>query len=103
MKTSQQELGDALTSKEINKAMKEIFKETFHNLGGSQWLTQFVQESPANARVFVQILGKLIPPQTAEVHKPSGVVIDLPWVQRGRLSYRQDLTAVEGGEELQES
>lgn len=103
MKNSQQELGDALTGREINKAMKEIFKETFHNLGGSQWLTAFVQESPANARVFVQILGKLIPPTPAQEQKPSAVVIDLPWVQRGRLSYREDMTPVEDAEELHES
>lgn len=103
MRDLQQQLGDSLTSKEINKAMKDIFKETFHNLGGSQWLTQFVQESPANARVFVQILGKLIPPQPAAMQQPSAVVIDLPWVQRGRLSYRQDMTQVDGAEELQES
>lgn len=101
---TQHELGDALTNREINKAMKDIFKETFHNLGGAAWLTQFVLESDANARVFVQILGKLIPPSPQEIpNPPSAQIIDLPWVQHGRLSYKNDLTKLEGGEELHES
>ena len=95
MKDTSRELGDALTPREIKKAMADIFRETFHNLGGSAWLTQFVQDSPANARVFVQILGKLIPPAPVQVDpkaEQSAVVIDLPWVKEGRLSYRANDT-----------
>lgn len=91
MPGTSRELSDAVTVREVNKAMKDIFKETFVNLGGSAWLTAFVQESPANARVFVQILGKLIPPQPADSKTPGATVIDLPWVRHGRLSYREDL------------
>lgn len=94
-----EQLADALTGREINRAMKEIFRETFDQLGGSMWLTAFVKESPANARVFVQILGKLIPPQAPQKERTPGVVIDLPWVQQGRLSYRQDMERLPDGEE----
>jgi hypothetical protein len=87
----QHNLGDSLTNREINKAVKDIFKETFHNLGGAAWLQRFVSESDANARVFVTVLAKLIPPQSSEKERPNAVVIDLPWVQQGRLSYRQEI------------
>lgn len=100
MSSTQRELGDALTARETTRAMKEIFRETFHNLGGAEWLTQFVQESPANARVFVQILGKLIPPQVEKGGPQSAQIIDLPWVQRGRLSYKTEMQ--QGVEEYQE-
>lgn len=93
MPGSNRELSDAVTVREVNKAMKDIFKETFVNLGGAAWLTAFVQESPANARVFVQILGKLIPPQPAESKNPGATIIDLPWVRHGRLSYREGMDA----------
>lgn len=54
------------------KQLREVFREAFDQLGGSEWLVEFVQSDPANARVFVSAISKLLP---ATVQVTGNVVI----------------------------
>jgi len=49
------------------KQLREVFREAFDQLGGATWLVDFVQEEPANARVFVGAISKLLPAQVQSV------------------------------------
>lgn len=83
-------LDDIVGPRRITKQMREIFRETLDNLGGADWLYQFVQADPTNARVFVQALSKFIAP-TVEPVKPAErqpVVLDIPWISQRRLAYK---------------
>ena len=37
----------------VVKQLREVFRDAFDQLGGASWLVSFVQEDPANARVFI--------------------------------------------------
>lgn len=43
------------------KQLREVFRDAFDQLGGANWLVDFVNEDPANARVFVSAISKLLP------------------------------------------
>jgi hypothetical protein len=43
------------------RQLREVFRDAFDQLGGANWLVEFVQEDPANARVFVSAISKLLP------------------------------------------
>jgi hypothetical protein len=43
------------------KAIKQMFRDAFERLGGTDFLVEFANESEQNKRVFVQALTKLIP------------------------------------------
>lgn len=79
----------------INKQMREMFREAFDNLGGAEWLVDFATRNDQNARVFVQAISKLIPP-TAEPDAKKPVILDVPWLNSNRLSYKhtEDATIV---------
>lgn len=49
------------------KQLREVFRDAFDQLGGADWLVTFVQEDPANARVFIGAISKLLPAQTQSV------------------------------------
>lgn len=49
------------------KQLREVFRDAFDQLGGASWLIEFVEKDPANARVFVGAISKLLPPQTQSV------------------------------------
>lgn len=49
------------------KQLREVFREAFDQLGGAGWLVDFVQAEPANARVFVGAISKLLPAQVQSV------------------------------------
>lgn len=49
------------------KQLREVFREAFDQLGGASWLVDFVQEEPANARVFIGAISKLLPAQVQSV------------------------------------
>ncbi len=49
------------------KQLREVFRDAFDQLGGANWLVDFVQEDPANARVFVSAISKLLPAQVQSV------------------------------------
>ena len=51
MKTNQQNV----------KAIRDVVREAFDRLGGADWLVTFAQASPENSRVFVSLVGRLIP------------------------------------------
>lgn len=47
------------------KQLREVFRDAFDQLGGAAWLVEFVREDPANARVFVSAISKLLPATVA--------------------------------------
>jgi len=47
------------------KQLREVFRDAFDQLGGASWLIDFVNEDPANARVFVSAISKLLPATVA--------------------------------------
>jgi hypothetical protein len=56
----------------VIKQLREVFRDAFDQLGGAAWLVSFVQEDPANARVFISAISKLLP---AQVQVSGNVVI----------------------------
>lgn len=73
---------------QVNRQLRELFREAFDNLGGAAWLTEFAMSSDANARVFVQAISKLLP-ASASPTANERVVIDIPWLTRDRLAYKE--------------
>lgn len=49
------------------KQLREVFRDAFDQLGGASWLVDFVKEDPANARVFISAISKLLPAQTQSI------------------------------------
>ena len=47
----------------VIKQLREVFRDAFDQLGGAAWLVEFVQQDPANARVFISAISKLLPAQ----------------------------------------
>jgi hypothetical protein len=56
-------------------------------MGGAEWLVQFATANDQNARVFVQAISKLLPASATPAEKGK-VIIDIPWLTRDRLAYR---------------
>ena len=73
----------------VNRQLREVFREAFDQLGGAQWLVEFAQTDQANARVFVQAISKLLPASASPNDKSEKIVIDIPWLTRDRLSYKE--------------
>ena len=71
----------------VNRQLRELFREAFDQLGGAQWLVEFAQSEPANARVFVQAISKLLP-ATANPTAQAKIILDVPWLTRERLAYK---------------
>jgi len=72
----------------VTKQLREVFRQAFDRLGGADWLVQFATESDQNARVFVQAISKLLPPNMSP-KEDEKIIIDVPWLTRDRLSYKQ--------------
>lgn len=51
----------------VVKQLREVFRDAFDQLGGASWLVDFVREDPANARVFIGAISKLLPAPTQSV------------------------------------
>jgi len=51
----------------VVKQLREVFRDAFDQLGGASWLVDFVREDPANARVFIGAISKLLPSPTQSV------------------------------------
>lgn len=49
----------------VIKQLREVFRDAFDQLGGAAWLVEFVREDPANARVFISAISKLLPATVA--------------------------------------
>lgn len=49
----------------VVKQLREVFRDAFDQLGGANWLVEFVREDPANARAFVSAISKLLPATVA--------------------------------------
>jgi hypothetical protein len=73
---------------QVNRQLRELFREAFDQLGGAGWLVEFAQTSEANSRVFVQAISKLLP-ASASPTQNERIVIDIPWLTKDRLAYRE--------------
>lgn len=71
----------------VNRQLREVFREAFDHLGGAAWLVEFAQANDQNARVFVQAISKLLPASASPIAGEK-VVIDIPWLTRDRLAYK---------------
>ena len=56
----------------VIKQLREVFRDAFDQLGGAEWLVEFVKEDPANARAFLGAISKLLP---AQVQLSGNIVI----------------------------
>jgi len=72
----------------VNRQLREIFREAFDHLGGSEWLVQFALSNDQNARVFVQAMSKLLPASASPIAGEK-IIIDIPWLTRDRLAYKE--------------
>jgi len=83
------------TEKQLQRQVRETFLEAFDRLGGIEYLVTFAQADPANARVFVQALTKMIPKEM-DVHSAAllaanqqrRMTFDVPWLTSRRLTYK---------------
>ena len=73
----------------VNRQLRELFREAFDVLGGVEFLVEFALESEANRRVFVQAISKLLPASANPPDKNDKIVIDVPWLTRDRLAYKE--------------
>lgn len=84
----------------VVKQLREVFRDAFDQLGGASWLVSFVQEDPANARVFIGAISKLLPAPTqsvvlkGDVDNPLHLVTSsLKGLSDGELAQMQELIA----------
>ena len=73
---------------QVNRQLRDMFREAFDNLGGAEWLVEFATANDQNARVFVSAISKLLPPSHDD-KKSGGVIIDVPWLTNTRLEYKR--------------
>lgn len=73
----------------INRQLREVFREAFDQLGGAEWLVNFASQNDQNARVFVQAISKLLPASANPDVAKDKVIIDIPWLTRDRLAYKE--------------
>ena len=85
-------LDEEASPQKVNRQLREVFREAFDHLGGAAWLVQFATANDQNARVFVQAISKLLPP-SMNPQKDEKVIIDIPWLTRDRLSYKDGTTS----------
>lgn len=83
-------LTDEAGPNQVNRQLRELFREAFDTLGGAGWLVEFAQNSDANARVFVQAISKLLPASASSIGQEK-IIIDIPWLTRDRLAYKEGL------------
>ena len=83
-------LTDEAGPTQINRQLREVFREAFDTLGGAAWLVDFANASDSNARVFVQAISKLLPASASPIGQEK-VIIDIPWLTRDRLAYKEGL------------
>jgi len=82
-------LTDDLGPQKVNRQLRELFREAFDELGGVRFLVDFALESEANRRVFVQAISKLLPASANPTEQSAKIIIDVPWLTRERLSYKE--------------
>lgn len=73
----------------VNRQLRELFRDAFDQLGGVNFLVEFALESEANRRVFVQAISKLLPASASPLEEKNKIVIDIPWLTRDRLAYKE--------------
>jgi hypothetical protein len=81
-------LSETANPHRVNQQLREVFREAFDHLGGSAWLVEFATANDQNARVFVQAMSKLLPASASPIAGEK-VIIDIPWLTRDRLAYKE--------------
>jgi len=81
-------LDEDMSPVRVNRALREVFREAFDRLGGADWLVEFATSSDANSRVFVQAISKLLPASASPITGEK-IIIDIPWLTRERLAYKE--------------
>jgi hypothetical protein len=84
----QSKLDEDIGPVRVTRALREVFREAFDRLGGADYLVEFATSSDANARVFVQAISKLLPASASPITGEK-IVIDIPWLTRDRLAYKE--------------
>jgi hypothetical protein len=82
-------LTDDIGPIKVNRQLRELFREAFDQLGGTQFLVEFALESEANRRVFVQAISKLLPASASPAEEKNKIILDIPWLTRDRLAYKE--------------
>ena len=82
-------LTDDIGPIKVNRQLRELFREAFDILGGTQFLVEFARESEANRRVFVQAISKLLPASASPAEEKNKIILDIPWLTRDRLAYKE--------------
>ena len=82
-------LTDDIGPIKVNRQLRELFREAFDILGGTQFLVEFALESEANRRVFVQAISKLLPASASPAEEKNKIILDIPWLTRDRLAYKE--------------
>jgi len=82
-------LTDDLGPTKVNRQLRELFREAFDQLGGVQFLVDFANESEPNRRVFIQAISKLLPASANPAEVNNRIIIDVPWLTRDRLAYKE--------------
>ena len=72
----------------VNRQLRDLFRDAFDVLGGSAWLVEFAMRNDQNARVFVQAISKLLP-ASATPMKGEQIILDIPWLSKERLAYKE--------------
>lgn len=85
-------LDETVSPRVVTRQLREVFREAFDHLGGAQWLVTFASANDQNARVFVQAISKLLPP-AMDGKTQEKIIIDVPWLTRDRLSYKNGATS----------
>lgn len=76
-----------LTDSQNKKQIRDVVREAFERLGGADWLVTFANANWENARVFVSLVGRLIPqeltgkngaPLTIIIHKEGEIEVGTP-------------------------
>jgi hypothetical protein len=83
-------LDETVGPRVVTRQLREVFREAFDQLGGASWLVEFATANDQNARVFVQAISKLLPASASPTEAGDRITIDVPWLTRERLSYREE-------------
>jgi hypothetical protein len=85
------DLDGPVSPRRVTRQLREVFREAFDQLGGAEWLVTFATANDQNARVFVSAISKLLPATVGD-GKNEKVIIDIPWLTRERLAYKDSKT-----------
>lgn len=75
-----------LTDSQNKKQIRDVVREAFERLGGADWLVTFANANWENARVFVSLVGRLIP---TELTGKNGGELTIKIIKEGEIDISQ--------------